>query len=109
MSLKLGFDSKREHDPQGIVDFHLKQNHFKEGYTHEETPDDFIYEGVDTFSEVLARDKIKEEQSHILKYQKEIRDRVWHYRSIELDIQEKVIRDREGREANATKRRLWHP
>ena len=29
VSLKLGFASKRQHDPKGIVDFHLKQNHFK--------------------------------------------------------------------------------
>ena len=66
MSLKLGFACKRQHDPKGIVDLHLKQNHFKAGYVHEETPDDFIYQGVDTFFEVLARAKIKEEQSHIL-------------------------------------------
>ena len=83
MSLKLGFSSKRQHDPKGIVDLHLRQNHFKIGYVHEETLDDFIYQGVDTFYEVLARAKRKEEQSHILQYQKEIRDRVKHYRSME--------------------------
>ena len=59
MSLKLGFAIKRKHDPKGIVDFHLKHNHFKVGYTHKEAPDDFIYQGVDTFSEVLERDKVK--------------------------------------------------
>ena len=68
------------------MDLHLRQNHFKTGYAHEENPYDFIYQGVDNFSEVLARAKIKEEQSHILQYQKEIRDRVRHYRSMELDI-----------------------
>ena len=52
MSLKLGFACKRQHDPKGIVDLHLRQNHFKTGYVHEETPDDFIYQEVDTFSEV---------------------------------------------------------
>ena len=87
MLLKLGFSSNRQHDPKGIVDFHLKQNYFKAGYTHEETPDDFIYQGVDPFSEVLARAKGKEEQGQILLYQKEIRDRVRHYRAMELDIQ----------------------
>ena len=66
MSLKIGFASKRQHDPKGIVDLHLKQNHFKTGYVHEETPDDFIYQGVYTFSEVLARAKSKEEKIHIL-------------------------------------------
>ena len=54
------------------------------------------------FSKVLEREKRKEEQSHILKYQKEIKDRVRHYRSMELDIQEKVIKDREEREAKAS-------
>ena len=78
MSLKLGFASKRQHDTKGIVDLHLKQNHFKAGYFHEEIHDDFIYQGVDTFSKVLARAKSKEEQSHILQYQKEIRERVKH-------------------------------
>ena len=49
VSLKLGFSSKKKHDPKGWVDAHLRQNHFKEGYTHEEEPDDSIYQGVDTF------------------------------------------------------------
>ena len=95
MSLKLGFESKRQNDPKGIVDLHLRQNHFKIGYVQEETPDDFIYQGVDTFYEVLARAKRKEEQSHILQYQKEIRDRVKHYRSMELNILERMEKDRE--------------
>ena len=102
VSLKLGFASKRQHDPKGIVDLHLKQNHFKVGYAHEEAPDDFIYQGVDTFSEVLERAKSKEEQSLILLYQKEIRDRVWNYRAMELDIQEKVMKDKEEKETQAT-------
>ena len=55
MSLKLVFSCKRQHDPKGIVDLHLKQNHFNAGYAHEETLDYFIYQGVDTFSEVLER------------------------------------------------------
>ena len=76
VSLKLVFSSKRQHDPKGIVDTHLKQNHFKVGYIHEVVPDDFIYQGVDTFSEVLARAKSKEEKIQILLYQKEVRDRV---------------------------------
>ena len=99
MSPKLGFACKRQHDPKGIVDLHLKKNHFKAGYVHEETPDDFIYQGVDTFSEVLARAKSKEEQSHILQYQKEIRDRVKHSRSLELDILERMTKDKEEKEA----------
>ena len=101
MSLKLGFARKRKHDPKGIVDLHLKHNHFKIGYVHEETPDDFIYEGVDTFSEVLARAKSKEEKINILQYYKEIRDMVNHYRSMDLDILERMTKDREEREAQA--------
>ena len=93
MSLKLGFASKRQHDLKGIVDLHLKHNHFKTGYVHEESPDDFIYQGVDTFFEVLERAKSKEEQSHILQYQKEIMDRVKHYTSVELDILERMTKD----------------
>ena len=92
MSLKLGFACKIHHDPKGIVDLHLKQNHFKVGYVHEETPDDFIYHRVDTFSEVLRRAKSKEEQSHILQYQKEIRDWVTYFRSMELDILERLTK-----------------
>ena len=102
VSLKLGFASKRQHDHKGIVDFHLKKNHFKTGYTHEETPYHFIYQGVDTFSKVFENAKSKEEQSHILQYQKEIRDRVRHYRAMELDIQEKVMKDTEEKEAQDT-------
>ena len=35
VSLKLGFASKRQHDPNRFVDVHLRQNHFKAGYTDE--------------------------------------------------------------------------
>ena len=73
------------------------------GYTHEEVPDDSIYQGVDTFFEVLSRAKSKEEQSQILCYQKEIRDRVRAYRAMELDILEKMRKDKEEKEAQATK------
>ena len=83
VSLKIGFASKRQHDPKGIVDTHLKQNHLKVGYIHEVVLDDFIYQGIDTFSEVLARAKGKEEHIQILLYQKEFRDMVRHYRAME--------------------------
>ena len=66
MLLKIGFAIRRQHDPKGIIDLHPKKNNFKTGYVHEETPDDFIYQGVDTFSKVLARAKRKEEQRNIL-------------------------------------------
>ena len=54
-------------------------------------------------SEVLEKAKRKEEQIHILQYQKEIKDRVQHYRAMELDIQEKVMKDREEKEALVAK------
>ena len=41
----------------------------------------------------MVRAKRKEEQSHILKYQKDIRDREKHYRSMELDILERMEKD----------------
>ena len=103
VSLKLGFVRKRQHDPKGFLDAHLRQNHFKAGYTHEEKPDDSIYLGVDTFSEVLYKAKSKEEQSQILLYHKEIRHRIQNYRTMELDIQEKLRKDREEKEALAIK------
>ena len=43
VSLKLGFAFKRKHDPKGFLDAHFKQNHVKNGYAHEEVPDDSIY------------------------------------------------------------------
>ena len=49
----------------------------------------------------MARAKSKEEESDILQYQKEIRDRVKHYRSMDLDILERMEKDREEREAQA--------
>ena len=55
------------------------------------------------FSKVLARAKRKEEQSQILCYQKEISDRVRAYRGIELDILEKMRKDKEEKESQATK------
>ena len=63
-SLKLGFSRKRKHDPKGFVDAHFKRNHVKSGYIHEEIPYDSIYQGVDTFFEVLARSKRRKTKSH---------------------------------------------
>ena len=95
VSLKLGFSSKRKHDPKSWVDSYLRKNHFKAGYTHEEEPDESIYQGFNTFFEFLARSKSKEEQNQILCYQKEIRDMVRAYRAMEWDIQEKMRKDKE--------------
>ena len=65
-SLKLGFASKRKHDPKGFLSAHFKQNHIKIDYVHEEVPDVSIYQGLKTFSKVLARAKSKDEQNLIL-------------------------------------------
>ena len=61
VSLKLVFSLKRKHDPKGFLDAHFKKNHVKSGYVHEEVPYISIYQGVNTFSKVLARDKRKDE------------------------------------------------
>ena len=60
-SLKLGFSSKRKHDPKGFLDAHFKENHVKIDYIHDKVPNESIFQGVDTFFEVLARAKSKEE------------------------------------------------
>ena len=102
-SLKLSFAGKRKHDPKGFLDAHFKQNHIKGGYVHEEVPDDSIYQGVNTFSEVLARAKSKDEQGHILQHQHALKTRVLGYRTMELNLLEKVRKDMEEKEAQETK------
>ena len=89
-SLKLGFASKRKHDPKGFLSAHFKQHHAKIDYVHEEISDDSIYQGVKTFVEVLVRDKSKDEQNLILQYQQEIKNRVSVYRTMELNKLEKA-------------------
>ena len=76
VSLMLGFSCKRQHDPKVFLDAHLRHNHFKAGYTHEEIPNYSIYLGVDTFSKVLDSAKSKEEHIKILLYHKETRDMI---------------------------------
>ena len=102
-SLKLGFALKRRHEPKGFLNAHYKQNHIKGGYVHEEIPDDSIYQGVNTFSQVLTRAKRKEGHSHILQHQQELKSRILSYRAMELDLLEKVKKDREEKEAQQTK------
>ena len=51
-------------------------NTIKIAYVHKEIPDDSIFQGVNTFSEVLSKAKSKYDQSHILQHQKEIKDRI---------------------------------
>ena len=81
-SLQLGFSTKRKHDPKGCLDAHFKQYHIKINYVLEEIPNDSIYQGVSTFSEVLARDKSKDEEAHILQHQKELKERIQCYRAL---------------------------
>ena len=94
VSLKLGFSSKRRHDPKGFLNAHFKQYHIKIAYVHEEIPDYSIYQGVNTFYEVLARYKSKYEQSHILQHQKELKDMNQSYRAMQMDLLEKMRKDR---------------
>ena len=101
--MKLGFNFKRKHDPKGFLDPYFKQNHVNNGYVHEEVPDESIYQGVNTFSKFLARAQRKEEQSQILQHQQELKTMVLVYRTMELDILEKVRKDKEEKEAQATK------
>ena len=97
--LKLGVSFKRKHDPKVFLDAHFKKNHVKSGYVHEEVPDDFIYQGVNTFSEVLARVKSKDEHSQIFQYQQDLKTKVLGHIEMDLEIFEKVRKDREEKEA----------
>ena len=102
-SLKLGFSTKRKHDPKGCFDAHFKQYHIKINYVHEEIPDDSICQGVSTFFEVLGRAKSKDEEAHILQHQKELKERIQCYRALQIGLLEKVRKDREEKEAEAMK------
>ena len=73
VSLELGFAFKMKHDPKGFIDAHFKQNHVKNSYVHEEVPNDSIYQGMNTLSEVLVRAKSKDEQRQILQHQQELK------------------------------------
>ena len=103
VSLKLNFASKRIHDPKGFLNSHFKKYHIKIAYAHEELPDDSIYQGVNTFSEVLAKAKSKDEKSHILQNQKELKERIQSYRAMQMDLLEKMRKDREEKESHTTK------
>ena len=101
--LKLRFSTKRKHDPKGCLNAHFKQYHIKINYVHEEIPDDSIYQGASTFSEVLGRAKSKDEEAHILQHQKELKERIQCYRALYIDVLEKVRKDREEKEAEVMK------
>ena len=69
----------------------------------EEILDNSIYQGVSTFFEVLGRAKSKDEEAHILQHQKELKDNIQCYRALQVGLLEKVRKDREEKEAEATK------
>ena len=69
---------------------------------HEELPDDSIYQGINIFSKVLAKSKRKDEQSHILQHQKELKDRIHSYRAMQMYLLEKIKKDREEKESQET-------
>ena len=73
---------------------------------HEEIPDDSIYQGVSIFSKVLARSKSKDQEAHILQHQKELKERIHCYRALQIDVLEKLRKEREQKEAEATKNSL---
>ena len=91
--LKLGFALKRRHDPKGYLNAHYRKNHIRGGYVHKEILNDSIYQGVNTFSKVLANAESKEEQSEILQQQQELKARILSYKAMELDLLEKVKKD----------------
>ena len=62
-----------------------------------------MYQGVNTFSEVLSRDKRKDEHIQILQHQEELKDKFFGYRAMELDILEKVRKYREEKESQEAK------
>ena len=68
---------------------------------HEEIPDDTIYQGVNTFFEVLAKYKSKDEKFHILQNQKELKDIIQSYKAMQMELLEKIIKDKEEKEAQA--------
>ena len=72
-------------------------------YVHEKIRNYSIYKGVNTFSKVLAKAKSKDEQSHILQHQKELKDGIQSYRAMQMDLLEKMRKDKEEKESLVTK------
>ena len=56
------------HDPNSFLSNHFTQENMKTAYTPQKDPNDYIYQGVNDFSEVVRRINSLDEKSFIFQY-----------------------------------------
>ena len=76
------------HDAKSFLDNHFNQENMKTTYSHQVDPDDSIYQGANAFSEVVTSISSLDEKNFIFQYQWELNTKVFHYRSLELSVEE---------------------
>lgn len=55
----------RRHDPKGFIEEHIKIVGLSPSYQHDSTPNDFIYQGVTSYEEVLSKITDSQEQANM--------------------------------------------
>ena len=61
----------------------------KTSYSHQNDPDDSIYQGDKYFLEVMARITSLDEKGFFFQYQQELKTKVLHYKKLQLTVEEK--------------------
>ena len=89
-TLNLGDAPRRMHDPKSILDYHFTHKHMKSTYVHQTTPDDSIYQGDNSFFEVVNITSSLEEKNFIFQYQQELKTKVLQYRKLKFLIEERT-------------------
>ena len=80
----------RMHDPKSYPASHFLQEKDRIYYAHEDEPTDSIYRESIDFQEVLSRIVDPHVKAHILKYQKDMKICVIHFRKVRLTVQENM-------------------
>ena len=82
--MKLGEYGKRIHDPKALLASLFAQEKAKFNYTHEDLSDDSMCKEFVDFWEAVEKITDTKVNSHVFKYQKEIKESTLHFRKLKF-------------------------
>lgn len=98
----------RRHDPKGFIEEHIKIVGLSPSYRHDSTPNDFIYQGVTSYEEVLSKITDSQEQANMHAVQEVQRKLAIAEREkmlVEEEEQERLKKQKEAKKKNERMKR----
>ena len=96
--MNLGEAYKRMHDPVAYLANLFAHEHVKFQYVHENDPDDSLFRVAYTFQEAIGKISDLETNSHLYKFQKDLKRRILWEREDKLEIKQDVEKEKREEE-----------